>query len=59
MQVLAERRKVLIDSIYEVTGVSDIMRGSSNAQDTATAVLKKRISVLCAIKIDKTICNVF
>ena len=41
LQVLAERRKVLIDSIYEVTGVSDIMRGSSNAQDTATAVLKK------------------
>lgn len=41
LQVLAERRKVLIDSIYEVTGVSDIMRGSSNAQETATAVLKK------------------
>lgn len=41
LQVLAERRKVLIDSIYEVTGVSDIMRGSSNAQETATAVIKK------------------
>lgn len=41
LQVLAERRKILIDSIYEVTGVSDIMRGASNSQDTATAVLKK------------------
>lgn len=41
LQVLAERRKILIDSIYEVTGVSDIMRGASNSQDTATAVVKK------------------
>ncbi|MDO4161872.1 MAG: hypothetical protein Q4D80_02560 [Pseudomonadota bacterium] len=41
LQVLAERRQILIDSIYEVTGVSDIMRGSSNTQDTATAVIKK------------------
>lgn len=41
LQVLAERRQVLTEAIYEVTGVSDIMRGSSNAQDTATAVVKK------------------
>ena len=41
LQVLAERRQVLINSIYEVTGVSDIMRGTSNSHDTATAVVKK------------------
>lgn len=41
LQVLAERRQVLINSIYEVTGVSDIMRGASNSHDTATAVVKK------------------
>ena len=38
---LAERRQVLISSIYEVTGVSDIMRGSSQARETATAVTQK------------------
>lgn len=41
LQVLAERRQILINSIYEVTGVSDIMRGASNSHDTATAVVKK------------------
>lgn len=41
LQILAERRKLLIEAIYEVTGVSDIMRGSSNDKDTATAVLQK------------------
>ena len=41
LQVLAERRQVLINSIYEVTGVSDIMRGTSNSHDTATAVVQK------------------
>lgn len=41
LQVLAERRQVLTEAVYEVTGVSDIMRGSSNSQDTATAVVKK------------------
>lgn len=41
LQALAERRQVLIHSIYEITGVSDIMRGSSDARETATAVTKK------------------
>ena len=41
LQTLASRRKDLIDAIYEITGVSDIMRGTSNANETATAVSKK------------------
>lgn len=41
LQALAERRTVLMNSIYEVTGVSDIMRGTSNARETATAVTQK------------------
>lgn len=41
LQVLAERRKMIMESIYEITGVSDIMRGSSNANETATAVNRK------------------
>lgn len=41
LRALAERRQVLINSIYEITGVSDIMRGSSNSKDTATAVMQK------------------
>lgn len=41
LQALAARRQTLIDSIYEITGVSDIMRGSSKVGETATAVTKK------------------
>ena len=41
LRALAERRQVLINSIYEITGVSDIMRGSSNMRETATAVTQK------------------
>ncbi len=41
LETLARRRQVLIDSIYEVTGVSDIMRGSSQSGETATAVTQK------------------
>lgn len=41
LEQLATRRQDVINQIYEVTGVSDIMRGSSNADDTATAVSKK------------------
>ena len=41
LQALAERRQVLINSIYELTGVSDIMRGSSQAKETATAITQK------------------
>ena len=38
---LAERRQDLISQIYEITGVSDIMRGNSDPSETATAVTKK------------------
>lgn len=38
---LAQRRQVLIDSLYEITGVSDIMRGTSSRTETATAVTQK------------------
>lgn len=41
LEQLAQRRQDVIAQIYEVTGVSDIMRGSSDANDTATAVTKK------------------
>lgn len=41
LQTLAQRRQTLIDSIYEITGVSDIMRGTSKVGETATAVTKK------------------
>ncbi len=41
LEQLAQRRQDVITQIYEVTGVSDIMRGSSDANDTATAVTKK------------------
>lgn len=41
LQSLAQRREDIINAIYEITGVSDIMRGQSNANDTATAITKK------------------
>lgn len=41
LQVLAERRTMLTNAIYEVTGVSDIMRGNADPNETATAVNKK------------------
>lgn len=41
LQVLAQRRSDLIQAIYEITGVSDIMRGNSDPTETATAVTKK------------------
>ena len=41
LQQLATRRQDIITQIYEVTGVSDIMRGNSDAGETATAVAKK------------------
>ena len=41
LEVLAERRNMLIQAIYEITGVSDIMRGNSDPSETATAVTKK------------------
>ncbi|MBR1948201.1 MAG: hypothetical protein IKA30_00235, partial [Alphaproteobacteria bacterium] len=41
LQTLAARRKEIIEAIYEITGVSDIMRGTSNSNETATAINKK------------------
>lgn len=41
LQALAERRKMLLEAVFEITGVSDIMRGTSLPNETATAVTKK------------------
>ncbi len=41
LETLAQRKADLLNSIYEVTGVSDIMRGNSDPNETATAVTKK------------------
>ncbi len=41
LTVLASRRQSLIEAIYEITGVSDIMRGSAKVGETATAVTQK------------------
>ena len=41
LQALAARRDDIIENIYRVTGISDIMRGTSNPDDTATAVKQK------------------
>ncbi len=41
LQALAQRRDDIIKSVYDLTGVSDIMRGNSNAAETATAVTQK------------------
>ena len=41
LQALAERRNDIVQSIYTQTGVSDIMRGNSDPNETATAVTKK------------------
>ncbi len=41
LEALARRRDDIVEDIFEVTGVSDIMRGNSNVAETATAVAKK------------------
>lgn len=41
LQALSERRNDIIHAIYTQTGVSDIMRGNSDPNETATAVTKK------------------
>lgn len=41
LEALARRRDDIVQNIFEVTGVSDIMRGNSDANETATAVTKK------------------
>jgi hypothetical protein len=44
---LREQRKELIDDVYQLTGISDIVRGLSDPSETATAQqLKGRFSVL-------------
>lgn len=37
LKVLVEMRKLLIDDVYQITGISDILRGSTEASETATA----------------------
>lgn len=37
INTLVELRRVVIDDIYQLTGISDIVRGSSQASETATA----------------------
>lgn len=41
LTAMAQRKTEIIQSIYEITGVSDIMRGNSNPNETATAVNQK------------------
>jgi len=41
LETLAARRQDVMNQIYEMTGVSDIMRGNSDKTETATAVIKK------------------
>lgn len=41
LEQLARRREDIVQRIFEITGVSDIMRGNSNSVETATAVEKK------------------
>ena len=41
LEQLSLRRQEVINSIFEITGVSDIMRGNSDSNETATAVVKK------------------
>lgn len=41
LQALSARRAEVIQAIYEITGVSDVMRGNSDPYETATAVNQK------------------
>ena len=41
LEQLSVRREDIIKRIFDVTGVSDIMRGNTNTTETATAVLQK------------------
>ncbi|MBR1605568.1 MAG: hypothetical protein IJ660_05635 [Alphaproteobacteria bacterium] len=41
LEQLSVRREDIIKRIYDVTGVSDIMRGNANTAETATAVVQK------------------
>jgi hypothetical protein len=37
LTVLYEQRRVILDTIYQIIGLSDIVRGASDARETATA----------------------
>jgi hypothetical protein len=37
VQALVELRRVVIEDVYQITGISDIVRGATNASETATA----------------------
>lgn len=37
VQALYQQRQVLIQTIYEITGISDVVRGATNPNETATA----------------------
>lgn len=37
IKTLVELRRVLIDDVYQITGISDIVRGQTEASETATA----------------------
>ena len=41
LEQLSVRREDIIKRIFDITGVSDIMRGNANTTETATAVLQK------------------
>jgi len=47
LQTAFEARRQIIDQVYEITGISDIMRGDTEAQETATAQgIKSRFGAL-------------
>lgn len=37
LQILIETRKQIIDDVYQITGISDILRGATDPNETATA----------------------
>ena len=41
LETLAKRKETLQNEIFEITGISDIMRGNSVKTETATAIVKK------------------
>ena len=41
LKVMSQRKEELKNQLYEITGISDIMRGNSDPNETATAVTKK------------------
>ena len=45
---LYQSRQIVIQTIYEITGISDIMRGSSASRETATAHVSRVSLVPCA-----------